>query len=136
MLHGLSHITLSVSDLKRSFEFYSKILGFRPVALWDTGAYLQIPGVWLCLSLDPVTRGSAPSGYSHIAFGIKQEDFSAYAERLARHDVRSWHENRSEGDSVYFLDPDGHKLEVHVGTLETRIQSLHDRPYRGLEFFP
>jgi hypothetical protein len=32
-------------------------------------------------------------------------------------------ESFSEGDSLYFLDPDGHKLEIHVGNWQSRIEA-------------
>ena len=40
--------------------------------------------------------------------------------------------NHSEGRSLYVLDPDGHKLEIHVGTLADRLESLKRKPYAGL----
>ena len=40
MLTGLNHLTLAVSDLDRSFEFYRHLLGFTPHARWQGGAYL------------------------------------------------------------------------------------------------
>ncbi|HEX5514181.1 MAG TPA: glutathione transferase, partial [Gammaproteobacteria bacterium] len=46
-----------------------------------------------------------------------------------------WKDNKSEGDSLYFLDPDGHKLEIHVGDLESRLAALREKPYEGLQLF-
>ena len=42
MLTGLNHLTLAVSDLDRSFEFYRHLLGFTPHARWQGGAYLSL----------------------------------------------------------------------------------------------
>ena len=43
MITGLSHLTLAVAvaDVERSFEFYATLLGCRPEARWNRGAYLR-----------------------------------------------------------------------------------------------
>jgi hypothetical protein len=46
-----------------------------------------------------------------------------------------WRQNRSEGDSFYFLDPDGHRLEAHVGSLSSRLARCREMPYAGMRFF-
>ncbi|WP_173859970.1 MULTISPECIES: hypothetical protein [Pseudomonas] len=35
----------------------------------------------------------------------------------------------------YFLDPDGHKIEAHVGDLVSRLEACRQRPYAGMKFF-
>ena len=135
MIKGLNHITLSVSDLERSFDFYTRILDFDPVARWAKGAYLELDGLWLALVLDPKVEGIDRSDYSHIAFSCLADDFAALSEALEHEGFGAWSENRSEGDSYYFRDPDGHKLEIHVGDLETRLQDMKANPWGEIRFF-
>ena len=131
MLTGLNHVTLAVRDLEKSLVFYASLLGFTPHVRWARGAYLTLGTFWLCRSIDE----SRPSeDYSHIAFSIAAEDFAAFVSRIENAGVIQWKTNRSEGDSLYILDPDGHKLEIHVGNLDTRLQHLRKRPYEGLEW--
>lgn len=132
MQTGLNHITLAVSDLERSFRFYVDTLGFRPHARWLQGAYLSSHGLWLCLSVD---RAMPSSDYTHIAFSVKSNALIESREKLQRADAPIWKENTSEGDSIYFKDPDGHKLELHSGDLQSRLESLKTEPYDGLEWF-
>lgn len=135
MISALNHITLSVSDLERSFAFYADTLGLRPRAKWARGAYLSAEGLWLCLTLDTRCRQGALPEYTHIAFTVDRERFAAHAAALLAHGVTQWQPNSSEGDSLYFLDPDGQKLEIHVGSLESRLASLREAPYDGLVLF-
>lgn len=135
MLSGLNHLTLSVADLHRSFDFYRTVLGFRPHALWARGAYLSIPGLWLCLSLEVDGRAVSDRGYTHYAFSVEQQDFTALVSSLRSHGATEWKTNTSEGDSFYLMDPDGHQLELHVGTLATRLATCRQHPYTDMQFF-
>jgi catechol 2,3-dioxygenase-like lactoylglutathione lyase family enzyme len=110
-------------------------LGFRPHALWARGAYLSIPGLWLCLSLEVDGRAASDKGYTHCAFSVEPQDFAALVSLLRLHGAPEWKTNTSEGDSFYFLDPDGHQLEIHVGTLESRLARCREHPYTGMRFF-
>jgi catechol 2,3-dioxygenase-like lactoylglutathione lyase family enzyme len=132
MLKGINHITIAVSELEKALQFYVGLLGFKLRARWDSGAYLLLGGIWLCLSKGTVVPSN---DYSHIAFDIEASDFDQFAAGLRQAGVREWKRNKSEGPSLYLLDPDGNKLEIHTGNLESRIASLRDRPYDGLQIF-
>lgn len=129
MLTGLNHITIAVSNLETSFTFYTQLPGFKPHARWDAGAYLSLGELWLCLSCDTAIPSQ---DYSHIAFSCDEQNFNAIASQLRDAKIIEWKHNTSEGDSLYFLDPDGHKLEIHCGNLQSRLESLKEKPYKGL----
>lgn len=137
MLQGLNHLTLAVSDLTSSLAFYQRLPGMRLHARWDDGAYLSCGALWLCLSLDAQRRKTLPqeSDYTHYAFSVAEEDFAGVVALLAHVGAEVWKDNRSEGASYYFLDPDGHKLELHVGNLAQRLAACRERPYKGMVFF-
>lgn len=132
MLPGLNHLTLAVTDLDRSLSFYVDLLKFKAEARWDRGAYLSLGELWLCLSRGEV---DARADASHVAFGVEAADFEPLRRRLLATGVESWRRNRSEGHSFYFMDPDGHRLEIHVGNLESRLAFLRNEPYEGMEWF-
>lgn len=136
MITGLNHLTLAVSDLDRAFRFYVDVLGCRPVARWDRGAYLAAGSIWICLNLDEDVSGSPPHrDYTHVAFTVEPSKFVEAKKRLTDVGAAPWKDNRSEGESFYFLDPDGHKLELHVGDLASRIAACRKAPYDGMKFF-
>ena len=131
---GLNHITLAVADVERSLAFYHDVLGCVVRASWADGAYLEAGAVWLCLSRDDNARSSPDPDYSHIAFSVAEEQFDALSERLAVECI-IWKNNSSEGKSTYFVDPDGHKLEIHLGSLEQRLSHYRLNEFEGLKIF-
>jgi catechol 2,3-dioxygenase-like lactoylglutathione lyase family enzyme len=135
MITGINHITLSITDVERSFDFYATVLGFRPIAKWPKGAYLLAGDTWLALVADQHTRQAALPEYTHIAFSISAQDIAPLSQRIRACGATIWQENWTEGDSLYFLDPDGHKLEIHASDLATRIEAAKAQPWDGLEFF-
>lgn len=128
MITGINHITLSVNDLSQSFSFYKEVLGFKPLMKRDKSAYFLAGDLWFCIEEDSKTRIQELPEYTHIAFSISQENFHSMKENLQKHNVTSFKKNTSEGDSFYFLDPNGHKLEIHVGTWKTRLEKYLNDP--------
>lgn len=131
MIRGLNHLTLAVSDVARSARFYRDVLGLKQRAIWEAGAYFEAGSLWLCLSLDPAVGEAERADYTHFAFDVATADFAGLAERIAAQAV-VWKDDESEGASLYFLDPDGHRLELHVGTLDSRLHAWRGRA--GIEF--
>ena len=120
LISGLNHLTLAVSDLERSVAFYLELLGFALRMRGPSSAYLQTGTLWLALVLDPeVSRGPLPE-YSHVAFSVSPADLRLLADKLMAAGVARWQEPDGP-DSFYFLDPDGHKLELHSGDLHSRL---------------
>lgn len=130
---GINHLTFATKNLGVSIAFYSKILGAQTLATWDTGAYLLLGKLWLCLSLDENTKSEPNAEYSHIALDISEADFHKIKTIVAKNNVPIWKENKSEGESLYILDPDFNKLEIHASNLKNRLQAMMQKPYPGMQ---
>lgn len=131
MITGLNHITLAVRDIEKSFAFYRDRLGFKPLVKWEEGAYFLVGDFWFCLNVDE-KRAPSPCG-THYAFTVSPEDFRTLSQRL----INIYKENTTEGESLYFLDPDGHKLEIHVGDYKSRMAHKKGNPghWKNVEWF-
>jgi catechol 2,3-dioxygenase-like lactoylglutathione lyase family enzyme len=93
-----------VTDLDRSIDFYRDVLGLALRAQWPEGAYLEAGSLWLCLSIDEQIGDMARGDCTHIAFDVAEGDFAQLGEHI-RSAAKIWKNNRSEGQSLYFLDP-------------------------------
>ena len=121
MISGVNHITVSVNDMEASFRFYVEVLGFKPIQKNPRSAYLSAGDLWFVLEKSP-DRGAIPAGdLTHLAFNVDAETFAAIKTKLIALGARVWMDNLSEGESYYFLDPNGHKLEIAVSNLANRI---------------
>ncbi|MCC5964348.1 MAG: VOC family protein [Rhodobacteraceae bacterium] len=127
MITGVNHITLVTARLPRAIAFYRDRLGMRLRAHGPRFAYLEAGTLWLCLEAG---RPAPRPDDSHIALSCAPQDFDALIALLAN--IPQWKVNRSEGASLYILDPDGHKLEIHLGTLATRLEHYRDTRPTGV----
>ncbi|SHJ68066.1 Catechol 2,3-dioxygenase [Shimia gijangensis] len=130
-IQGLNHITLAVTDLQRALDFYCGILGAKKTAKWATGAYLDLGGIWLCLAVGPVTPRQ---DYTHFALSCSGEGFEALAKSI-RATSPEWQTNSSQGPSLYFMDPDGHRLELHVGDMQSRLDHYRTHPESNVTLY-
>lgn len=135
MISGLNHLNLSVSDLEASFDFYTQKLKFKPLAKWKRGAYMLAGDLWFCLSQNPNRDRHIMSDYTHYAFSVSQTELDYYRQNIQQLNLILWQDNTSEGESLYILDPDNHKLELHVGNWQTRIEAVKEKPYEDMVIF-
>jgi catechol 2,3-dioxygenase-like lactoylglutathione lyase family enzyme len=123
-VESLSHLALLVGDLGKSVEFYSKAVGLQvlstsgpgepPLVVFREGLGLKPLGA------PGVERSGCASRRSidHLAF--KVPDLEVLQSRLSAAGVPIADGPRLSpyGNSVYFLDPDGNKVECHDGERE------------------
>jgi len=129
---GIHHVDLVVSDLERALEFYRAVLGplgwhgvsEAPGERGETIRYLYGPGSSVGLREAPKGRVGAPVdryciGLHHLCFEVESlTALAAAADRLREHGAtitdgpREFPEYRPGYHAVFFLDPDGLKLEL------------------------
>lgn len=135
MISGMNHVTLAVRDVDASFSFYRDVLGLKPLCKWDKGAYFLAGDFWFCLNVDEKRVPSAC--YTHYAFTVSRDDFEGMSEKITTSGATVFKENSSPGESLYFLDPDGHKLEIHAGDWQSRItaKKVDTGSWKNVEWF-
>jgi catechol 2,3-dioxygenase-like lactoylglutathione lyase family enzyme len=115
---GLRHVALNVRDVRKSLEFYSKILGMT--LEWmpdDENAYLTSGSDNLALHKLPAgTEPGAVQSVHHIGFVVRNpEDVDKWADRMREHGIPLAAEPKTHRDgarSFYFHDPDGLLIQL------------------------
>jgi catechol 2,3-dioxygenase-like lactoylglutathione lyase family enzyme len=123
MKHYISMITLGVSDINRSIEFYEKGLGFPRMESPPDVAFFTLNGAWLGLYgrealADDAQISAEGSGFRGVALAhnVKTEsEVDAVLEQARAAGATITKEAQKVfwgGYSGYFADPDGHLWEV------------------------
>jgi catechol 2,3-dioxygenase-like lactoylglutathione lyase family enzyme len=119
-LEGIDHVALSVSDVERSAQWYIDVLGFehRHKGMWE-GVPVFIGKGTTALAIFP-RRSSTESlvssrggtGMLHLAFRATRAGFLHAQEELKERGIRFEFTDHEISHSIYFNDPDDHKLEI------------------------
>ncbi len=112
---GISHILLQVSDLAKAEAFYVGTLGMevKERSSLGDGRPLVVLRQGLGLTVGTLPAGAARD-FDHLAFKTTDVDALAWRLRAAGVTVVDGPKATGYGRSVYFLDPDGRKIECHT----------------------
>jgi len=120
--HGLLHVSLAVTDLDRSRQFYEGVLGMKVVEQSPRMVFLQTGEDFIILAKgsEPLKFDSSKSTPVHHALKVKPDEFQSSIEDLRKNGIEVFNiEERNTGvfwgPQAYFLDPDGNKLEIYAG---------------------
>lgn len=106
---SMNHVSLSVSDVQRSADFYSRVIGMQIISRPANGGLNMGLGAESFLGLYELGN---PGGMHHLCIGVDNYNADALAERLQGHGIdasvnRDPANRTSGGDQLYFTDPDG-----------------------------
>lgn len=123
---GFSHVTINVSNLERSLDFYCNSLMMKLRHKGKTDAYVEWGSAWVCLIQRSGLNKKREEGMGvdHVAFYIEEDDFHEAVEVIKKHSITIVRGpiKRGKGWSINFLDPDGLELELHTSNLDERME--------------
>jgi catechol 2,3-dioxygenase-like lactoylglutathione lyase family enzyme len=110
---GIDHVVLHVSDLKRSKEFYTGLLGMKVAHESDWQSFLWC-GEGQMVALFQSRDGSDVAGGREVNHMALRLEAGAYEEVKATLERAGVEVSGRPGDPhcIYFSDPDGHRLQV------------------------
>jgi catechol 2,3-dioxygenase len=125
-IQKLGHVVLRVTDLHRSVDFYTQVLGLK---VSDVYPEEMVPGGMVFLRFNPDHHGVALVGgapgpaakreLDHVAFEVATLDEVFRArQHLRAHKVPILFEGRRRAGAqiaIEFHDPDGYHLEIYWG---------------------
>ena len=116
----MNHVTLSVSDLQRSVEFYQRVLGLPLVTTqgterdWDASA-VPVLGIGNGPQFIALSQGTRPH-INHYCLGMEGFDAAEIVARLAEHGIEARVRMRADSDppaeELIFNDPDGIPVQI------------------------
>ena len=118
-LQHLDHIAITVSDLQRSKEWYCDVLGMvhEFPGLWEGVPVMLSLGATF-IALFPAQNGAMavtplpPIRVAHFAFRADYPNFEAAQQSLTAKGIAFQFQDHDISHSIYFSDPDGHRLEI------------------------
>ncbi len=120
-IETVDHIAITVTDIDKSIAWYADVLGLKHVhkEIWEGEPAFVVSenGSGLALFQADLTEKEIKPDeirYSvrHFAFRVDKENFEMAKDYLTSKDIKFRFEDHGVCYSIYFNDPDGHKLEI------------------------
>jgi catechol 2,3-dioxygenase-like lactoylglutathione lyase family enzyme len=129
---GINHVVLHVIDVERSKRFYMDVLGFEDRNIG--GGPRTMKASFLRCGMQGLdlfqVDGDAHGGeeMNHMALNVAADDLDQLVARLSEAGVDA--SERTPRNSVFILDPDGHRLEMlpHTANERAREQQAATQP--------
>jgi lactoylglutathione lyase len=111
---SMNHVSLSVADVNRSADFYSRVLGLDVISRPANGGLNMGLGSESFLGLYQLNN---PGNMHHLCIGVDNYDADELAAKLQEHGLnsnisRDPANRTSGGDQLYFRDPDGISVQL------------------------
>ncbi|HXD58932.1 MAG TPA: VOC family protein [Thermoleophilaceae bacterium] len=110
-VQGVDHVAFGVADQRASEAFYRDVLGLERAhegAWGDTPLAMMAEHGGMALFKE-AGRGN---GFRHMAFRVDRENFELAREDLREAGIEFEIEHHHVSESLYFVDPDGNRLEL------------------------
>ena len=137
-ISNIAETSLYTSDIEAARKFYGEILGLEEMSYEPNyRVFYKIGEIWLLIfnpaqtnQINVVLGNPIPthgtSGSSHLALQISIDDYSAWEERLDKHNVvielnANWVGGRR---SMFFRDNEGNLLELNTGDVLTEFHKI------------
>ena len=119
-VEAFDHLVLVCQDVERTLAWYQDVLGLerRYEEVWgDFPAVVGAGTTALALFPTSVAEPTPPPGREvlsvrHIAFRVDRATFDRARGHLEARGITATFEDHSAAHSLYFADPDGHRLEI------------------------
>ncbi len=116
-VEGLDHVAITAKDVMRSMEWYRDVLGLerRHAETWGDMPVMMCARN-TCIAIFPLTGDAAPATSGtrvlHVAFRADRATFEQAQTDLRSRGIAFDFQDHEIAHSIYFRDPDGHKLEI------------------------
>jgi glyoxylase I family protein len=126
---GINHLALICSDIERTIEFYTQVLGFPLVRLFrnrdlpsSTHFFFDVGNGNLLAFFDFPEHPMPPAqeaigGMHHVAISVPPEQFAAIRARCEARGVRNEGPAHVADHALYVRDPDGALIELTTSPL-------------------